>query len=55
MAHNALAAGAVGVDMGRNIFQADDPVAMIKAVRAIIHEKATAKEAHDMLTHRSKK
>ncbi|MBN2043055.1 MAG: 3-hydroxy-5-phosphonooxypentane-2,4-dione thiolase [Candidatus Aenigmarchaeota archaeon] len=45
MAHNAISAGAVGVDMGRNIFQADDPVAMIQAVRGLIHKKMTPKEA----------
>lgn len=45
MAYNAIQAGAIGVDMGRNIFQSKDPIAMIQAVRAIIHEKATAKEA----------
>jgi len=48
MAYNAIQAGAVGVDMGRNIFQSEKPVAMIKAVRAIVHEKATAKDALDM-------
>jgi 3-hydroxy-5-phosphonooxypentane-2,4-dione thiolase len=37
MAHNAVAEGAVGVDMGRNIFQSDCPVGMIKAVRAVVH------------------
>ncbi len=45
MAHNAIEAGAVGVDMGRNIFQADDPVAMIRAVRELIHKDASPKEA----------
>jgi len=45
MTHKALEEGAVGVDMGRNIWQNDYPVAMIKAVNAIVHEKATAKEA----------
>ncbi|PJB21718.1 MAG: 3-hydroxy-5-phosphonooxypentane-2,4-dione thiolase LsrF, partial [Euryarchaeota archaeon CG_4_9_14_3_um_filter_38_12] len=35
-----------GVDMGRNIFQSDNPAAMIKAVRAIVHKKATPDEAH---------
>jgi len=45
MAYNAVQAGAVGVDMGRNIFQSDDPVAMIKAVRELIHKNATPKEA----------
>jgi len=38
--------GAVGVDMGRNIFQSDSPVGMIRAVRAIVHEKATVEEAY---------
>ncbi len=45
LVHNALEAGAVGVDMGRNIWQNDNPVAMIKAIRAIVHENATVKEA----------
>jgi len=45
MAYNAIQAGAAGVDMGRNIFQSDDPVAMIKAVRAVVHGNATPKEA----------
>lgn len=45
MAYNAIEAGAVGVDMGRNIFQSDSPVGMMKAVRSIIHKKATVNEA----------
>ena len=45
MAYNAIQAGAVGVDMGRNIFQSKKPVAMMKAVRSIVHKKATPKEA----------
>jgi putative autoinducer-2 (AI-2) aldolase len=48
MAYDALQAGAIGVDMGRNIFQSTSPVAMIKAVNAIVHKKATAKEAFDL-------
>ncbi len=38
MARNAIDQGARGVDMGRNIFQSDAPVAMIQAVRAVVHE-----------------
>jgi putative autoinducer-2 (AI-2) aldolase len=38
MAYRAIDQGALGVDMGRNIFQADDPVAMIRAVRAVVHD-----------------
>jgi putative autoinducer-2 (AI-2) aldolase len=45
MARNAIDAGAVGVDMGRNIFQSDDPVAMIQAVRSVVHEGASAEDA----------
>jgi len=37
MAYRALQEGAAGVDMGRNIFQADNPVAMMQAVRAVVH------------------
>lgn len=45
LAFNSVRGGAVGVDMGRNIFQSDSPVGMIRAVRAIVHEKASVKEA----------
>ncbi len=45
LAANAVQGGAVGVDMGRNIFQSDSPVGMIRAVRAIVHEKASVEQA----------
>ncbi|MDE1827057.1 MAG: 3-hydroxy-5-phosphonooxypentane-2,4-dione thiolase [Thaumarchaeota archaeon] len=45
---DAIQSGAAGVDMGRNIWQSDHPVAMIKAVKAIVHQNATVKEAHEM-------
>jgi putative autoinducer-2 (AI-2) aldolase len=45
---NAINAGAVGVDMGRNIFQSDSPVSMIKAVRSIVHDNANANEAFQL-------
>jgi len=48
MAKNAIEAGAVGVDMGRNIFQSNNPVGMIKAVRAIVHDNATVEEAYNI-------
>lgn len=47
MAHNATREGAAGVDMGRNIFQAEAPVAMIQAVRMVVHEQATPEQAYD--------
>lgn len=48
LAYNAISRGAVGVDMGRNIFQSDAPVAMIKAVRRIVHKKASVEEAFEL-------
>ena len=48
LAFNAIQKGAVGVDMGRNIFQSDKPVAMIKAVRAIVHQGVTPEEAFEL-------
>ncbi len=48
LTHNAIKRGAAGVDMGRNIFQSDDPVAMIQAVRAVVHDNASPKQAFDL-------
>lgn len=48
MAYDAIQKGAVGVDMGRNIWQSPYPVPMIKAVKAVVHEKAFPEEAHEV-------
>ncbi len=48
MARNAIDQGAAGVDMGRNIFQADHPIAMIQAVRAIVHDGEQPEKALDL-------
>lgn len=47
MAYNAIQQGAAGVDMGRNIFQADAPIPMIQAVRKVVHEGFKPQEAYD--------
>lgn len=47
MAYHAISEGARGLDMGRNIFQSEHPVAMAEAIRKIVHEKATDKEAYE--------
>jgi len=47
LAHNAVSHGASGVDMGRNIFQSKNPVAMIQAVRGVVHEGHSVEEAYD--------
>ncbi len=46
MAYDAVQQGALGVDMGRNIFQADLPVRMIQAVRMVVHEGETPEQAY---------
>jgi len=48
LTYNAIKGGAVGVDMGRNIWQSDHPVAMIRAVRSIVHSNAAVDEAYSM-------
>jgi putative autoinducer-2 (AI-2) aldolase len=45
MAYRAVQEGASGVDMGRNIFQSDNPVGMIQAVSKIVHEGLTPQQA----------
>ncbi len=48
MAYNAVNQGAAGVDMGRNIFQSEDPVAMIQAVKAVVHDNENPEMAYDL-------
>jgi len=48
MARRAIDAGAAGVDMGRNIFQSDAPIAMIQAVSAVVHDGASSADALDL-------
>jgi len=45
MAFNAVREGAAGVDMGRNIFQSDAPLAMIKTIREVVHHNLKPREA----------
>jgi 3-hydroxy-5-phosphonooxypentane-2,4-dione thiolase len=46
--YDGIQKGAIGVNLGRNIWQDDHPVAMIRALRAIIHENATAEQAQKL-------
>jgi 3-hydroxy-5-phosphonooxypentane-2,4-dione thiolase len=55
MAYRAIQEGAAGVDMGRNIFQSASPVAMIKALRKVVHEGEKPKAAYEFfMTEKSK-
>jgi len=47
MTYQAISEGAAGVDMGRNIFQAEDPLAMTKAIGKIVHENFNDREAYE--------
>ena len=48
MAYRSIQEGAAGVDMGRNIFQADSPIAMIQAIRAVVHDNEIPGKAFDL-------
>ncbi len=43
--HDGMQKGAIGVNLGRNIWQHSHPVAMMKALRSIIHEEASVDQA----------
>jgi putative autoinducer-2 (AI-2) aldolase len=53
MAYRAVEEGAAGVDMGRNVFQSENPVAMIRAVSAVVHESVKPQAAYDEFLRRS--
>ncbi len=48
MAYEAIQEGAAGVDMGRNIFQCENPIAMIRAVRAVVQDQEKPERAYDV-------
>ncbi len=48
LSYDAIQRGAIGVDMGRNIFQSEHPVAMIQAVRAVVHDDETPEKAYEL-------
>ncbi len=45
LCYNAIQCGASGVDMGRNVFQSDKPLAMMRAVKEVVHNDAKPSEA----------
>jgi putative autoinducer-2 (AI-2) aldolase len=48
MAYKAVDQGALGVDMGRNIFQSDSPVGMIQAVGTVVHKNEKPEKAYQI-------
>lgn len=55
MCHKAIDQGASGVDMGRNIFQSEDPVAMIKAIKAVVHGDEKPQHAYQLFLNEKNK
>jgi len=52
--HNGMQNGAIGLNLGRNVWQHAYPLAIMKALRAIIHENASVKEAQDIFEEEKK-
>ncbi len=46
--YDGVQKGAIGVNLGRNVWQTENPVATIRGIRAIVHDGYTAKEADDL-------
>jgi putative autoinducer-2 (AI-2) aldolase len=53
--YDGMQKGAIGLNLGRNVWQHAHPVAMMKALRAIIHEKATARGAEEIFLEEKRK
>lgn len=49
MTKDAIDTGAAGVTYGRNVWQADDPIKMVRALAHIIHDGGTVEEALDIV------
>ena len=46
--YDGLQRGAIGINLGRNVWQHPHPVAMMRALRAVVHENATPAQAMDV-------
>ena len=46
--YDGMQKGAIGVNLGRNVWQNKHPVAMIRALRSVVHQEATPREANDL-------
>ncbi len=52
--YDGMQKGAIGINLGRNVWQNPHPVAVAKALRAIVHEKATPKQAYQVFNEAKK-
>lgn len=46
--YDGMQKGAIGINLGRNVWQNKHPIAIAKALRAIVHEKANVKKAQEI-------
>jgi putative autoinducer-2 (AI-2) aldolase len=46
--HDGIEKGAIGINLGRNVWQHPYPVAMMRALHAVVHKKATPEAARDL-------
>ncbi|MBN1455161.1 MAG: class I fructose-bisphosphate aldolase family protein [Methanomicrobia archaeon] len=45
MIYDAIRVGAAGVSIGRNVFQAEDPILLVRKISKLVHEGYTVEEA----------
>ena len=48
--HDGMQKGAIGINLGRNVWQNPNPVGMARALQAIVHKNANAKEAYELFS-----
>ncbi|MFA5410847.1 MAG: 3-hydroxy-5-phosphonooxypentane-2,4-dione thiolase [Candidatus Omnitrophota bacterium] len=53
--YDGLQKGAIGINLGRNVWQHAHPVAMAKALKSIVHEKANVKKACEIFNESKRK
>ncbi|MEW6074867.1 MAG: 3-hydroxy-5-phosphonooxypentane-2,4-dione thiolase [Candidatus Omnitrophota bacterium] len=53
--HDGLQKGAIGINLGRNVWQSPYPVAMAAALEAIVHKKASVKDAQQLFNELKKR
>jgi len=53
--YDGIQKGAIGINLGRNVWQNPHPVAMIKALRAVVHKNAKPKEAYELFNESKNK
>jgi len=53
--YDGMQKGAIGINLGRNVWQSPQPVAMARALKAIVHDKANVKKAQEIFNQAKKK